>query len=177
MADPTNSELLLLTSQLIDKMRRRDEEEYALAFGTVGGGPNGDGTYPKTLMTGEVRFFKCSAQIAFEASKQKTIILTGSNNLTLVAAHNGCKVLVFNATNAINLTMGADLRPEFSCLIEQYSTGKIHLLPGASGALRPRLTGYEYTAGRYAVVGVSVDERNSGNINQINIYGDLTNVP
>jgi hypothetical protein len=175
--DPTNAALLQQQLALFDRVGSWLDQEYAFAFGTVGGGPNGDGTYPFTnLKTGEIVFRKCAAQLAFDATKMPVIKLQGGNTLTLVAAHNGCKVLPFNGTNAIQLTFGPDIRTGFNCLVEQYQTGKIHFVASATSALHSYPDKYEYTAGRYATVSVTCDEAPS-NINQIVLAGGLTNIP
>jgi hypothetical protein len=174
MTEPTNSDLLLAYSQQTDFLRRLVQEQYACEFGTVGGGPNGNGTYPMTMMTGEVVWRKCPAQVAFEAASMPIIKLVGSSNLVLTAAHNGCKVLAFNGSLAVNLTMGPDIRPGFSCVVKQYN-GKIHFLGGSTGVLNSYPAGYEYTAGKNACVSVMCDEAPSG-INQINLAGQLSNI-
>jgi hypothetical protein len=175
MPEPTNSDLVLAYGQQTDFLRRLVEEQYACEFGTVGGGPNGDGSYPMTMMTGEVVMRKCPAQVAFESAMMPLVALTGSNNLTLLAAHAGKKVLVSNAGNAVSLGFGSDIRPGFSCIVQQYN-GKIHFVTSATSALRIFPAGYEYSAGRYANVSVMCDESPSG-VRQINIAGQLSNIP
>jgi hypothetical protein len=175
MPEPTNSDLVLAYGQQTDFLRNLVMEQYACEFGTVGGGPNGNGTYPMTLMTGEVIMRKCPAQIAFDAASMPVVKLVGSSNLVLTAAHNGCKVLAFNGTLAVNLTMGPDIRTGFSCMVQQYQTAKIHFLAGNTAVLHSYPAGYEYTAGRYANVSVMCDEAPAG-INQINLAGQLSNL-
>jgi hypothetical protein len=175
MAEPTNSDLVLEYGQQTDFLRRLVEEQYACEFGTVGGGPNGDGTYPMTMMTGEVVMRKCPAQVAFEAANMPLVPLLGSNNLVLTAAHAGKKVLASNAGNAVTIGFGPDITRGFSCIVQQYN-GKIHFLSSSTVALRSFPSGYEYTAGRYANVSVMCDENTSG-VRQINLAGQLSNVP
>ncbi|WP_242149638.1 hypothetical protein [Sphingomonas sp. BAUL-RG-20F-R05-02] len=177
MADPTNAELALRQTETIAQYEALMDDYYDFAFGTVGGGPNGDGSYPfHDLKTGEVVFRKCAAQLEFESTIMPIVKLVGSSNLVLTAAHSGKKILPFNGTQAVNLTMGPDIRPGFNCLVEQYQAGKIHFLGGATAVLHTYPDKYEYSAGRYAHISVTCDEAPSG-INQVCLAGGLSNIP
>ncbi|RYD25593.1 MAG: hypothetical protein EOP89_08875 [Lysobacteraceae bacterium] len=175
MADPTTSEQLLLQSQIIDKLRRLADEQYALQFGVVGGGPRSNGTYPVTAMTGEIQWFKCPAQVAFDASQTRIIIRNGSNALITNAADSGAKLLVGNAGAAVTLTPQADIRPGWSILFEQFTGGKVQIVMRGSDILN-HASGYDRTRARYSVASLTCNERDSGGNNRFTLTGDVTNV-
>lgn len=132
MADPTYASTVAQMSSLITTWQTFIDQWRQFSNGAADGGPNGDGYYPLTDPHGVTVSLPCPQRMRVEANSYKVVNLTGSNNLSLTAAHAGSFVNVFNVSSTINLTIPAGLPVGWNCIVCQYGNGPI-LFKAATG--------------------------------------------
>jgi len=151
MADPTNAALALRQVALEDQMSAWLDQEYAFAFGTVNGGPNGDGTFPFTnLKTGETVLRKCAAQVQYEASTPKMLKKTGLGPFTMLASEINIVWLIGNGTAPANISVRLPDAPFGSqYMFIQYGSGRL-IFSAVAGTIVNR-QGFTRSAGKSAL--------------------------
>lgn len=88
MADTTNTELAEQIEAFVDAVTVRDDLFYKWQTGAADGGPDGDGNYPLTDLTGFTRMVPCPAKIAAIAQAQVSAEGTNLEPYATIAARD-----------------------------------------------------------------------------------------